>query len=168
VTALVRHPASRCDAIDAASVEIDGPVITFEVRGRIGELLIPPPAAPARTDGLWRHTCFEAFVRAEGKGYEEFNFSPSGQWAAYRFVRYREGMAPLDTPRPLIETEVAEDRLLVRVTLQQERRGRCRIRLAAVIEEKGGNISYWALNHPPGAPDFHHRDCFALDLPPAG
>jgi hypothetical protein len=168
VSALVRHPASRCDAIDSASVEIDGPVITFEVRGRIGELLIPPPAAPERTDGLWRHTCFEAFVRKEGEGYEEFNFSPSGQWAAYAFSGYRAGMAPLDIPPPLIETEVSEDSLLVRVTLQQERRGRCRIGLAAVIEEKGGNISYWALNHPPGAPDFHHRDCFALDLPPAG
>jgi hypothetical protein len=168
VSALIRHPASRCDAIDAASVEIDRPVITFEVRGRIGELLIPPPTAPERTDGLWRHTCFEAFVRAEGEGYEEFNFSPSGQWAAYDFSGYRAGMAPLDIPPPLIETEVSEDRLVVRVTLQQERRGRCRIGLAAVIEEKGGNISYWALNHPPGAPDFHHRDCFALDLPPAG
>jgi hypothetical protein len=168
VSALVRHPASRCDAIDSIHARIDGPVVTFDVRGRIDELLIPPPAPPERTDELWRHSCFELFVREEGEGYEEFNFSPSGQWAAYRFDRYREGMAPLDIPPPLIETEISENRLLVRVTLQQERRGRCRIGLAAVIEEKGGNISYWALNHPPGAPDFHHRDCFALDLPPAG
>jgi hypothetical protein len=168
VSSLVRHPASRCDAINAIDVEIDGPMVTFDVRGRIGELLIPPPAPPERTDGLWQHSCFELFVGEEGEGYEEFNFSPSGQWAAYAFSGYRTGMAPLDIAPPLIETEVSEDRLVVRVTLQQERRGRCRIGLSAVIEEKGGNLSYWALNHPPGAPDFHHRDCFALDLPPAG
>ncbi len=39
------------------------------------------------------------------------------------------------------------------------------IGLSAVIEEKAGAMSYWALNHPPGKPDFHHKDCFALTLP---
>ena len=37
--------------------------------------------------------------------------------------------------------------------------------LSAVIEEHGGAKSYWALAHPPGAPDFHHPDCFAAQLP---
>jgi hypothetical protein len=37
--------------------------------------------------------------------------------------------------------------------------------LAAVIEERGGRISYWALAHPPGKPDFHHSDCFTLEFP---
>jgi hypothetical protein len=36
--------------------------------------------------------------------------------------------------------------------------------LSAVIEEVDGSKSYWALRHPPGQPDFHHRDCFALRL----
>ena len=36
------------------------------------------------------------FIRPEdGEGYYEFNFSPSGEWAAYRFSGYREGMADL-------------------------------------------------------------------------
>jgi hypothetical protein len=34
-----------------------------------------------------------------------------------------------------------------------------------VIEETNGRLSYWALAHPPGKPDFHHSDCFALELP---
>jgi len=45
-----------------------------------------------------------------------------------------------------------------------------RIGLSAVIEETDGTKSYWALRHPPGKPDFHHPDCFALTLgapPPA-
>jgi hypothetical protein len=38
--------------------------------------------------------------------------------------------------------------------------------LSAVVETKDGGISYWALAHPPGKPDFHHPDSFALTLPP--
>jgi len=40
--------------------------------------------------------------------------------------------------------------------------------LSAVIEEIDGTKSYWALAHPPGKPDFHHPDCFALTLPAFG
>jgi hypothetical protein len=47
---------------------------------------VPAAVAAARTDELWRHTCFEAFVRTSpAPAYYEFNFAPSTQWAAYRF-----------------------------------------------------------------------------------
>ena len=36
--------------------------------------------------------------------------------------------------------------------------------LCAVIEDARGSLSYWALKHPPGKPDFHQRDAFALEL----
>ena len=35
---------------------------------------------------------------------------------------------------------------------------------SAVIADKDGRIAYWALAHPPGKADFHHKDCFALQL----
>ncbi len=38
------------------------------------------------------------------------------------------------------------------------------VSLAAVIEEDQGPISYWALAHPPGDPNFHHPDCFVARL----
>ncbi len=38
--------------------------------------------------------------------------------------------------------------------------------VSAVVETKEGSLSYWALAHPPGKPDFHHPDSFALTLPP--
>ena len=41
------------------------------------------------------------------------------------------------------------------------------IGVSAVIEETDGPKSYWALAHPPGDPDFHHPDCFALEFPAA-
>jgi hypothetical protein len=36
--------------------------------------------------------------------------------------------------------------------------------LAAVIEDGNGRLSYWALGHPQGKPDFHHPDGFTLEL----
>lgn len=39
--------------------------------------------------------------------------------------------------------------------------------VSAVIEEADGTKSFWALRHPPGRPDFHHPDCFQLELPAA-
>ena len=51
-----------------------------------------------------------------------------------------------------------------RLTCPQLKRRRWRLGLAAVIEETSGRKSYWALAHPPGKPDFHHSDCFALEF----
>ena len=41
-----------------------------------------------------------------------------------------------------------------------------RLGLSAVVEEYDGMLSYWALRHPPGKPDFHHAAAFALVLEP--
>jgi hypothetical protein len=41
---------------------------------------------------------------------------------------------------------------------------RLSVALSAVIEDNRGMLSYWALKHPPGKPDFHHRDGFALEI----
>jgi hypothetical protein len=39
-----------------------------------------------------------------------------------------------------------------------------RLGLSAVIEDDNGSLSYWALKHPSGKPDFHHPDAFALEI----
>jgi hypothetical protein len=36
--------------------------------------------------------------------------------------------------------------------------------LSAVVENSDGTLSYWALKHPPGRPDFHHADAYVLEL----
>jgi len=33
-----------------------------------------------------------------------------------------------------------------------------------VVEGRDGSKSFWALNHPPEKPDFHHDDCFQLQI----
>jgi hypothetical protein len=140
--------------------------------GKLGDLLLPPVAAPARTDELWRHTCFEAFIQATvDGGYYEFNFAPSTQWAAYRFDGYRGGMrVAAEIGAPKIEVESTRERYTLRASLElpePSSSSSWRLALSTVIEETNGRKSYWALAHPAGKPDFHHPDCFACELSPA-
>lgn len=167
------HPDFRCDAVTRIDAEIARPdagglLVDYIVSGNLRDLILPPPAVPARTDGLWQHACFEAFVRpAGGDTYLEFNFAPSTHWAAYRFDRYREGMKAAEIAPPRLDVERASQRYILRTALTLPDHGAWRLGLSAVIEETNGRKSYWALAHPPGKPDFHHSDCFALELPAA-
>ena len=146
-------------------------VLNYAVTGKIGDLLLPPMMVSARTDELWRHTCFEAFVRAAtGAAYYEFNFAPSAQWAAYRFDGYRSGMRiASEVSAPQIDVQTAPERYELRAALElgalaDVPRDTWRLGLSTVIEEEGGRKSYWALTHPPGKPDFHHADGFACEV----
>ena len=140
--------------------------ITYVIEGSTELLTIPPPARPYRTDGLWRSTCLELFVRGPAAEYYEFNFAPSTEWAAYRFSGRREGMEPLalDAP-PRIEVSDEGYALIVSVQLEGLGSDPLTVGLSAVVAEKDGTLSYWALKHPEGAPDFHDPACFALELP---
>jgi hypothetical protein len=104
-------------------------------------------------------------------GYYEFNFAPSRQWALYRFDTYREGMSPADLePPPELCVRRFEDRLELDAAVHLNDltglRGapRLLLGLTAVVEEESGSLSYWALKHPPGKPDFHSPDGFVLEL----
>jgi len=163
------HPDTPCPAVSRfeAFAEREGARLrlSYRLAGDLDALAIPAPAAAVLTDGLWEHTCFEAFVAAGDAGYLEFNLAPSKAWAAYRFDGYRRGMAPLEgIDPPRLEVAQAGGALELRAVLDLPWQGPLRVGLAAVIEETGGRLSYWALRHPPGQPDFHHADGFVLDL----
>lgn len=133
---------------------------------------LPPPAASARKSDLWRHTCCEAFVRARGRdGYVEINLSPSSEWAVYAFDAYRAGMRPVALSAPSIRVDRTPGRLElnaeVDISSVLPAAEAWQVGLTAVVEGEDG-LSYWALAHAPGRPDFHHPDCFALDLPATG
>jgi len=173
---LICHPDTPARAIQGVGATILGTdasstTVAFSVAGR-SSLLLPPECPPDRTDGLWRTTCFEVFLQAAGEdAYCEFNFSPSRAWAAYHFTRYREGMANLEprfSPEILIADSNSEDEnffLSAEFDAGRHLGSPVAIGLSAVIEEIDGTKSYWALRHPPGAPDFHHLDCFAWQVP---
>jgi hypothetical protein len=171
---LVCHPSMPSSQADSIEVSFerhgDGRLwLRYHVEILLDALILPDEAEPTRTDGLWKTTCFEAFLRLPGsKAYIELNASPSSQWAAYRFDDYRAGMAelPMQTP-PEIGCDASESHFALEVTydLPAEWVGQpLELGLSAVIEESDGTKSYWALAHPPGAPDFHHGDCFAHKL----
>lgn len=142
----------------------DALCLTYRVDCPAALLALPSRQVAERTDGLWQHTCFEAFVRQGETAYAEFNLSPSGQWAAYDFDSYRTGMRAREMAPPRIDIEIGAAQFvltaLIDVTGLNGELG-----IAAVIEEADGTKSYWALAHGEGRPDFHHGACFAATLP---
>lgn len=174
---LIPHPVRTAASRIAITVEIDRDqkdrlALWYVVSGDIGEISLPAPMPPMRADSLWKRTCFEGFVGAAGtEAYYEFNFSPSGAWAAYRFDAYRQGMAvaeELGDPEIKFFTGPSSIRLGAIIRLPElllpGKASPLRVGLSAVIEEITGAHAYWALAHPPGKPDFHQRDCFLLEL----
>ena len=104
---LVAHPSSPCDAIRRLEAGFEtewlpGELeIRFRMDGDISRVRLPPAELARRRDGLWQHTCFEVFLRPDGSdSYHEFNFAPSGDWAAYRFAGRRLDRAHPKYRRP--------------------------------------------------------------------
>jgi hypothetical protein len=139
----------------------------FGVGAPAERFVIPAPAEPERTDGLWKTTCFEAFLRPLGeRSYREWNFAPSGQWASYQFSDYREDMAEAEVSQPpyiRIEDNFTWWALGASIAVPAD--SNWELGLSAVLEEKDGTKSYWALAHPAEKPDFHAPDCFVAKLP---
>jgi hypothetical protein len=177
---LMCHPETYTPAVEEIEARVgwtqdNALAFTYALKGDLMRLRIPLPQPALRADRLWQHTCFEAFVALKGNPkYYEFNFAPSGQWAAYSFQRYRVG-TPLedDIPTPKITSRKLANGLDLEAivhlgTLPVIQPGAClQLALCAVIEDENGTLSYWALKHSPGKPDFHHRDTFVLDLQPS-
>jgi hypothetical protein len=165
------HPAARVTGVEARIIGSDADWL--RVRWRVEgaqALIVPPFAGRGRADELWKTTCFELFARpAGGDAYAELNLSPSERWAAYDFTAYREGMAeraasrePTCTMRlgstfAIFDAAIPTDLVPPRT---------CAANFAAVIEEEGGVVSYWALTHPSAKPDFHDPACFTAELAP--
>jgi hypothetical protein len=166
------HPDHKSLAATSMHAEISagprGLRLRYVVSGNIGALRLPAPSASVRSDGLWQHSCFEAFLRRPGEdAYYELNLSPSGEWAFYRLAGYRSGMEPAPIRPPKIAAQSVAGGYELEAEVELPKPGPWRLGLSAVIEERDGRKSYWALAHPPGEPDFHHAHCFALQLPPA-
>ncbi|THF54889.1 DOMON-like domain-containing protein [Pseudothauera rhizosphaerae] len=175
---LLTHPAAAAGVVGRIGVEVDraadGTLLLAYTLAHDGRLRVPPAALPGPADGLWAHTCCEAFVAVAGEpGYREFNFSPSGQWAVYDFADYRERIDAIAPPAtPLIESDAACDRLqlaarIPAALLPAAAPGRLlMLGLTAVAEDADGRLQYWALRHPAPRPDFHDRRGFALAFAP--
>jgi len=168
---LLPHPDSPAPGI--AGLWVEGRwedsllALIYRLQGDLHTLRFPTPKTPAAPDRLWTHSCFEVFWAKPDApdAYCEYNFSPSGQWAAYAFSAYRvraHDTEPL-APAPQIWQRTPE-MLACSVRLPLPQSDALHLGLAAVLERTDGRLCYFALRHPPGAPDFHHPLNFALEL----
>jgi hypothetical protein len=175
--ALVCHPESRGRAVRGIGArvrrEAGGTLaIAYSIEGDLARVRVPPLRPPRIAPGLWQHTCCECFIALEGQpGYHEFDLAPSGGWTAYAFLKYREGKPLADEAlNPRITVRAAAERFELDASIPLERlsdlhrRAKLALALSVVVEDEDGVLSYWALRHPPGKPDFHHRDAFVLAL----
>lgn len=145
--------------------------IVYRVRGDLSNLVIPNPCTmPSREDNLWQDTCFEVFLRQtnQTQQYLEFNFSPAGHWAFYRFRDYRVDLErpPAHEP-PTITVQIRGDDLFLVAKIpwfmiHETLPGKLplEIGLSVILKDRNGEISYWAIMHPSDKPDFHHPDSF--------
>lgn len=174
---LIYHPDTVDDGIKEFYIGVKGQyhngdlTLRYEVQGNIDMLAIPASKAPKETDNLWQHTCFEAFIAVEeDEAYHEYNFSPSGEWAAYAFNDYRKQKSWRATNASAIHCVISEDQLVVTAVIAHRNlpenplNKSYRLGLSTVLETKSGELSYWSLFHPSGSPDFHHRSGFTLSF----
>ena len=176
---LTCHPDTPTDAVRGIAAQVrrllEGKLaVTYVLEADLDRLRVPAPRAPRVASELWRHTCCEIFIAGKGlPAYREFNFSPSGEWAAYAFDGYRKpgaGESLAAMPAPQIVMREATGKLELEAVIPLDRIPELHscaslsLALSAVVEERDGALSYWALRHPPGKPDFHHPEGFALKL----
>lgn len=166
---LARNIPELSISVELTANRTRGMLICYTLQGAINLLNIPTAQAATAADGLWQHTCFEAFVGVKGEeSYREFNFSPSGQWAAYAFSAYRQRMAWLLKQAPHSQCILSEQQLILRAEIpaialpKHFTEQTLEIGLTAVIETNDAQLSYWALQHPAEKADFHQRAGFTI------
>jgi hypothetical protein len=168
---LIAHPAfapGRIGKVTARWGRVkDGKImLRFRVDGA-DDMVVPAPREPVRADDLWQSTCFELFLAYSDGDYREFNFSPSGEWAAYAFSGYRNRIGNFDPAQPLeIAIEKGSSVFTLTAFLSAAELDRVQhAALTAVIKEAKGRKSYWAVRHSKLQPDFHEPTCFVLPVP---
>lgn len=171
---LMAHPATPGPDI-ALTVDVSRTAelrFAYALHGDLDAIVLPPLVTPAFADELWRHTCFEAFIGSDrNPAYYEYNFSPSGRWAVYGFADYRRARA-VDPAAlaPTVDWQHRDRLLTLGATVPLARLAdladvSLRVGVSAVIEARDGTLSYLALHHPAGRPDFHHAAARTLVLP---
>ncbi|MGA1728793.1 MAG: DOMON-like domain-containing protein [Steroidobacteraceae bacterium] len=152
----------------ARAREDGGLTLAYRLEWSAGFLRLPVVPASGRHNTLWHHTCLEAFLQAPGQpGYHEFNFSPAGAWAAYRFSGFRQDMEdlPLSLP-PTLRIDQGQEHLYMECQLPRDAlpNEAPRIGLTAILEDRDGGLHFWALHHPAPRPEFHDQNGFVLQL----
>lgn len=132
-----------------------------------GLLLKPKSEITRRSDELWKHSCFEAFICwPNHQKYWELNVSPCGDWNLYSLEKYRKGMRTQsinNSPRINVHRSSMACHCNVLLELDPwcpDKFNAPKLGLAVVLEESNRALSYWAILHNKDSPDFHDKSCF--------
>jgi hypothetical protein len=143
-------------AKDKAGVELQMHALLTDPQGLIR---YPNGAWAQFKDQLWQHTCLECFIGLNQQQYIELNFSPSHEYAHYRFESYRSTPQSLHWDKPIqqlnTQSQVVEWRL--RQLIPFDAIDWIDINVSMVVELHNGDKGYFALRHPAEKPDFHDR-----------
>jgi hypothetical protein len=131
-----------------------------------------------RIKGLWEKTCFELFIKNQKGQYLEFNFSPLFEWNCFYFEAPGAALKEWEMmQKPETDILLSLDHFLHYTVIKKEyfppgffdREDRkdktdganeLHAGITAVIKDKKGQLSYWALAHADKRPNFHHFDSF--------
>ncbi|MXO90221.1 DOMON domain-containing protein [Pontixanthobacter aquaemixtae] len=166
---LLLHPDCAEGPVKAVSADIEttsgGCRARFRLQGDIAAIKVPPHAASARADHLWKTTCLEIFWQPHGgKSYREFNLSPSSRWASYDFDDYRLNSRDAAVDAIAISTSRTDSELVLEASIASDLPVPADIALTAIVEDAEGTIQYWALAFADGKPDFHNTTCRMITL----
>ena len=166
---LILHPDCAEGPIRSVSAQIeptaDGCRARFRFDGDVTAIKIPVSTASERTDNLWQTTCFEIFWQPRGDTYyREFNLSPSSRWACYDFDSFREGMRDAPVEAISISSSHNDGELVLEANIASKLPLSADVALNAVVEDKDGNIQFWALAFEDGKAEFHSTVCRAIAL----
>ena len=167
---LLRHPMSEGRAIRRVSVSLwrspHQQRLRYTLHGRVARLALP--TTPLDEERLWEHTCAEMFVAdvETPNAYTEWNFSPTGQNARFRFTAYRQRSESGVGDAVTVVSERSSGAFTLKATgdfdLSSGEHGS--LALSVIAREREGAVSFWALGHPAGRPDFHHPVGFQIRL----
>jgi len=143
--------------------------IRYRILGPIDELVLPMPVEnPQFREELWNATCLEIFLQqADSTAYEEWNFSPSGNWAYFHFQDYRQASGGALRLQPLTPLQIIRNdhQLLLQVDIPLYQTWThidqaLHYGLTAILQKKSGEKLYWAMHHGADKPDFHLAQSF--------
>jgi hypothetical protein len=117
-----------------------------------------------RQQELWKHTCFEAFLRVEGRSeYFEINISPGLGWNVYEFQSYRKPQPPTESQGLVPEKILWKDSVL-EAHFQHSWKSGIQINASVCsILNVSEQTFYFSQKHSSQKPDFHQPDSFSLE-----
>ena len=134
--------------------------ICYNIKGGLENIYWPKKMNPEHGDNeLWRSTCFECFIGSScTPEYYEYNQSPDGDSACYKFSDYRNRQSAFDRPSDYAFSLTADEyECHARIDIPSPYTLPFYLGLAVIIKDRRNELHYFGLSHPNDAPDFHLR-----------